>query len=274
MRSKLIKLDTHADFLRAVTTQAAAIADERGQVADAVLLFHLSEDYESVVSILNRALADACTLDLGESPMELQPLKPRRQPDDSPTSSSTIEAGPQSSLSLTQSTSSPVELAKNMTTLYDSNANFYNKIEKTTRTTIFALLRLLSARAHLEANPSRFMDCLEELHRVGVLPLQAQGSIPVIRSAATAFGALPQLLARCAGVSVVWAVRAIGGEREKMVLQGGWEGGVGQDSLDDRKEMLSTMAKDLMVFAGLVKYRLPGRVYDMLTRVGGEVGGY
>ena len=27
-----------------------------------------------------------------------------------------------------------------------------------------------------------------------------------------------------------------------------------------------------MVFAGLVKYKLPGRVYDMLTRAGGEVG--
>ena len=272
MKSRLIKLDTHADFLRAVTTQAAAIADERGQVADAVLLFHLSEDYESVVSILNRALADACTIDLGESPMELQPLK--RRDGGSPNSSNTIEAGPQSSLSLTQSTSSPIELAKNMTTLYDANATYYNKIEKTTRATMFALLGLLSARAHLEANPPRFMDCLEALHGVGVLPLQAQGSIPVIRSAATAFGALPQLLARCAGVSVVWAVRAIGGERERMMQQGGWEGGAGQGSLEERKEMLSTMAKDLMVFAGLVKYRLPGRVYDMLTRVGGEVGGY
>lgn len=272
MKSKLIKLDTHADFLRAVTTQAAAIADERGQVADAVLLFHLSEDYESVVSILNRALADACTLDLGESPMELQPLK--RRDGGSPTSSNTVESGLQSSLSLTQSTSSPAELAKNMTTLYDANATYYNKIEKTTRATIFALLRLLSARSHLEANPPRFMDCLEALHGVGVLPLQAQGSIPVIRSAATAFGALPQVLARCAGVSVVWAVRSIGGERERMMQQGGWEGGAGQGSLEDRKEMLSTMAKDLMVFAGLVKYRLPGRVYDMLTRVGGEVGGY
>jgi nuclear pore complex protein Nup93 len=161
-----------------------------------------------------------------------------------------------------------------MTALYDANATYYNKIEKTTRATMFALLGLLSARGHLEASPPRFMECLEALHGVGVLPLQAQGSIPVIRSAATAFGALPQLLARCAGVSVVWAVRAIGGERERMMQQGGWDGGAGQGSLEDRKEMLSTMAKDLMVFAGLVKYRLPGRVYDMLTRVGGEVGGY
>lgn len=272
LKSKLIKLDTHADFLRAVTMQAAAIADERGQVADAVLLFHLSEDYESVISILNRALADICTLDLGELPMELQPLK--RRDGGSPNSSTTVESGPQSSLSLTQSTSSPVELARNMTALYDTNAAYYNKVDKTTRTTNFALLQLLSARAHIEATPPRFMDCLEELNGVGVLPLQAQGAIPVIRSAATAFGALPQLLARCAGVSVLWAVRAIGGERERMMQKGGWSSGTGQDSLEERKEILSTMAKDLMVFAGLIKYRLPGRVYDMLTRVGGEVGGY
>jgi hypothetical protein len=33
--------------------------------------------------------------------------------------------------------------------------------------------------------------------------------------------------------------------------------------------MLGSMAKDLMVFAGLVKYKLPARTYDMLSDVGG-----
>lgn len=47
-----------------------------------------------------------------------------------------------------------------------------------------------------------------------------------------------------------------------------------EDDVNQLKGQLSQMAKDLMVFAGLVRYKLPSRVYDLLTRAGGDVGGY
>ncbi|OAP60686.1 hypothetical protein AYL99_05688 [Fonsecaea erecta] len=272
LRARLIHLDTREEFLRSITSQSAAIADQRGQIPDAVLLYHLCEDYDNVISVLNRALADAVTLDLGEAPMQLQPLKPRKSNNQSDSSSST-QGGPQSSLSLTQSTSSPFELGKNMISLYNENAAYFNRISSSNREVCGALIRLLSVREHLEAKPPRYMTALEELNELGLLPLRANGSIPTIRAAATAFSALPQILARCAGVSVVWAVRAIGGERDNIVRNGRWEAGYGGDA-DEMKDQLSNMAKDLMVFAGLVKYKLPGRVYDMLTRAGAEVGGF
>lgn len=160
-----------------------------------------------------------------------------------------------------------------MISLYNSNAAYYSRISPTNRKTIGALLQLLTARSHLEASPPRYMDVLEDLNALGILPLKAGGSIPVIRAAAAAFGSLPQLLARCAGVSVVWAITAIGGERENLARSGGWDGGYGDDR-EEMKEMLGSMAKDLMVFAGLVKYKLPARTYDILTKIGGDVGGY
>ncbi|KIV84612.1 hypothetical protein PV11_00385 [Exophiala sideris] len=272
VRAKLIHLDSREEFLRSITSQSAAIADQRGQISDAVLLYHLCEDYDNVVAVLNRALADAVTLDLGESPMQLQPLKPRRPDGQSESSTSNQGNGPQTSLSLTQSTSSPVELAENMISLYNDNAAYYNRISSQNREVISTLLRLLRVRSNLEANPPRFLTALEDLNDLNILPLRANGSIPVIRASADAFGNLPQILARCAGVSVVWAVRAIGGERENIVRSGRWEAGYGD--ADGMKEQLSDMAKDLMVFAGLVKYKLPGRVYDMLTRAGGDVGAF
>lgn len=275
-RAKLIKLDTHADFLNAVTLQAAAVADERSQVADAVLLYHLCEDYDNVVRVLNSALADAVTLDLGASPMQLQPLQPRSEP--SSTQNGSTEAnGALSSLSLTQSTNSPQKLAQNMISLYNSNALYYNRISPQNRTSCALLLRLLTARSYLENDPPRYVDALDEIHTTNLLPLHAEGSIPAIRASAAQFAGLPQVLARCAGIAVVWAVAAIGGERERLIQQGGAGagGGISEEETRERvKGMLSGMAKDLMVFAGLVKYKLPGRVYDMLTRAGGEVGVY
>ncbi|EXJ58762.1 hypothetical protein A1O7_06192 [Cladophialophora yegresii CBS 114405] len=273
LRAKLIHLDSREEFLSSITRQSAAIADQRGQIADAVLLYHLCEDYDNVISVLNRALADAVTMDLGQAAMQLQPLKPRNSNGKSPGSSITEGGEPQSSLSLTQSTSSPLELAKRMVDLYNQNAAYFNKISSSNREIVAALLRLLVIRGHMEANPPRYMTALEELNELGLFPLQAKGSIPIIRAAATAFGALPQIVARCAGVSVVWAVRAIGGERDRINREGRWEAGFGGDA-NEVKEQLGNMAKDLMVFAGLVKYKLPGRVYDMLTRAGADVGGF
>lgn len=273
-KSKLIGLDTHSDFLNAVTIQAAAIADERSQIADAVLLYHLCEDYDNVVRILNSALSDAVTLDLGEAPMQLQPLKPRSERSSAQNGNPETD-DPNSSLSLTQSTDSPQKLAQNIMSLYNSNALYYNRISPQNRTSCALLLRLLTARSHLESVPPRFMDALDEIHSTNLLPLKTEGSIPLIRASAAQFAGLPQVLARCAGVAVVWAVGAIGGERERLLRHGGaWEdGGIAEEETRERvKGMLAGMAKDLMVFAGLVKYKLPGRVYDMLTRAGGEVG--
>ena len=268
-RKVLIKIDSKAEFLRSIIVQSAAVADQRGQIADAVLLYHLCDDYDSVVGVLCRALADAVSLDLGETPIALQPLKPRNS-----TESATMSPrSASSSLSLTQSTTNPIELAKNMAALYNRDESYFGKISHANRETCGGLLRLAAIRGHLEANPPRYMPALQELNELSVLPLEAKGSIPIIRSAASQFGAMPPLLARCIGVSVVWAVKAIGGERERIMRQGSWDAGYGNEG-DGVKEQLGSMAKDLMVFAGLVKYKLPGRVYDMLTRAGGDVGGY
>lgn len=37
-------------------------------------------------------------------------------------------------------------------------------------------------------------------------------------------------------------------------------------------DQLLVMAKDLMVFAGMIKYKLAPRVYETLARAGGEIG--
>ena len=268
-RARLIKIESRDEYLKSITTQSAAIADQRGQVADAVLLYHLCEDYENVLKVLNRALADAISLDLGDSPMQLEPLKPRQQEQ----VGSPMQRGPVSSLSLTQTTSSPVELAAKMRHLYNGDAAYYHKINSESRNTCGSLLKLLEMRAELEADPPRYMSALESLNELDIIPLTANGSIPIIRGSATAFGTLPQLVARSVGVSIVWAVRAIGGERDKIVRHGSWETGYGGDK-DQLKDQLSSMAKDLMVFAGLVKYKLPARVYDLLTKAGSDVGSF
>ncbi|KAL9105527.1 MAG: hypothetical protein Q9227_009324 [Pyrenula ochraceoflavens] len=264
---RLIQLDTHQDFLRAVTTQAAALADERGQISDAVLLYHLSEDYEAVIQIFNRALADAVTIDLGDSPLELLPLKPRSTSQNG-TGEASVDTG--SSLSLV-STTDVLQLSLHFGQLYSRHGNIWNLISSKTRTTFGALRDLCQARRKLEAqNSNVYTSVIDDIAGLDIFPLKANGSIPAIRSSATTFASLDPLLARAAGSALLWCLICISNSRES-IESGAWDYG---RSKEESKTQLNNMAKDLMVFAGMVRYRLPSKVFDMLAQAGGEVGAY
>ena len=143
-RLGLIGISDQEAFLRTVTLQAASIADDNGRTSDAVMLYHLAEDYDNVITIVNRALSDAIAVDIGQDDLRMQSLKPK-------TSSMTGEQQPAegSSLSLT-SVVDPAALAKNMITLYDRNALYYEKIRPTNRITCGVLQQISDAKIRVQ----------------------------------------------------------------------------------------------------------------------------
>lgn len=260
-RLKLIKLVDQEEFLRTITVQAATVADDKGLTADAVLLFHLGEDYDHVIEIINRALSDTVALDLGQSVSDFQPLKPRVEPG---TAAAASEPG--SSLSLT-TVDDPVALARNMISLYNSNALYYQKIRQTNRDACGLLLRMLEAKGQVELG--NWAPALDAINNLQILPLRAKGSVPYVRNAAQSFAALPSVISRNIGHLIIWSITCIGRERERL-YSGAYENEIRQTLAED----LLIMAKDLMLFAGMIKYKLPPRVYETLARAGAEIGAF
>ena len=248
-RLKLIRIDDSAAFLRHITIGAAQIADENGRVTDAVLLYHLAEEYDDVLSVCSRALSDSIAAEPGAVTVRLEPLKPRAD-------------APGSSLSLT-AVSAPAQLAANMNDLYKANALLYARIRPATRGQMELLLLMAKARAlHDEA---RFASALDVVAALNILPLNAEGAMPAIRDRAASFNALPPLVAKLVGQLLVCTIRCVAGQRA--LLEGdGWG--------PERKEVLERLgqcARDCMVFAGLVRYRLSGRVWEALAGEAGSV---
>jgi len=147
-RLPLITLADQEEFLKVITIQAASVADDNGRTTDAVLLYHLAEDYDNVISIINRALSEAIAIEIGQEQKRLQPLKPRafaqqeqwqqqQQPDGT-------------SLSLT-SVDDPFILARNMITLYNASALYFQKIRPTNRETCGILLRMSEVKNKVAA---------------------------------------------------------------------------------------------------------------------------
>ena len=147
-RLEIINLENQEDFLKTVTIQAASVADDNGRITDAILLYHLSEDYDNVISIINRALSEALSVDIGAEPSRLQPLKPRTAVESDQNQQRQLNPG--SSLSLT-SVDDPYILAKNMITLYSNNMMYFSKVKPTSRETCGMLLQLSEAKAKVLA---------------------------------------------------------------------------------------------------------------------------
>ena len=146
-RLKLIALSDQEEFLKLITIQAASVADDNGRVTDAVLLYHLAEDYENVISIVNRALSGAIAVDIGQEQMRIQPLKPRAitQPDQIQQ-----QQPDNSTLSLT-AVDDPVVLARNMIGLYQANTLYAQNIRPATREACGTLLRISEAKSKVAA---------------------------------------------------------------------------------------------------------------------------
>ena len=146
-RLKLLALSGTDEFLKIITIQAASVADDAGRVTDAVLLYHLAEDYDNVITIINRALSETVAIDIGSEHLRLQPLKPRavaqeqsqqqQQPDGSSLSLVTVD--------------NPVTLARNMISLYNASALYFQKIRPLNREACGLLLRMSEAKAQVAA---------------------------------------------------------------------------------------------------------------------------
>ncbi|KAF2191023.1 NIC-domain-containing protein [Zopfia rhizophila CBS 207.26] len=258
-RLLLINLDDNNALLNTIIREAAKMADDSGRTTDAALLCHLAAEYDSVVSILNRALSEALSVDLNQEPLRLEPLKPRI-----PGSTAQTAEDASSSLSMF-STDDPVELAQRMISWYNNNALWWGKVSPGNRETIGVLLQLNQAKKIIEAGS--YMEALDIISELNVLPLKADGALNLIRGAANNFSIYPPEIARNIGNVLLWSIACCSRHREHL-LSGQFEDPTRRALADN----LLQKAKDLMVFAGLIRYKLPPRVFETLAREGQDAG--
>ncbi|KAL1609859.1 nuclear pore complex subunit [Paraconiothyrium brasiliense] len=259
-RIKLIKLTDDEALVNSITSLAARKADEAGRTNDAVLLNHLAEQYENVVSILCRALSEALSVEIGQTPLRLEPLKPRL-----PALEQQQVQDTGSSLSLL-GTDDPVELTHRVSEMYDRDQLWHRHISQSSRQTLEILFMLNRAKSVIEAQQyTQALDSPKIIQSLRILPLDSKGSLSDIRASANNFSAFAPEIARNIGNVLLWSIGCCSKYRE-VLLKGAYEDPTRQALAAE----LAQKAKDLMVFAGLIRYKLPPRVFERLAREGGD----
>ncbi|EME41843.1 hypothetical protein DOTSEDRAFT_177217 [Dothistroma septosporum NZE10] len=262
LRLKLIGLGNEREYLRQITLVAARIAEEQGRTTDAALLYHMCDDYDKVYQVINEAVSLALITELGEQPARLQPLKPRNTDDHNNQEPNQEQA----SLSLTQN-EDPIQLAKDIMQLYKSDGMYLNKISRKYSDACEVLLQLAAARKELENG--RWSQVVDSVTASDVIPTEAAGNISAIRSKSQAFDLMPTTVARTIGHVMVWTVIALSNQVTRLKNQE-YE----TPAINEAISRCVQSAKDVMVFAGLIRYKLPGRVWETLARAGQDLGAY
>ncbi|CAK7273543.1 nuclear pore complex subunit [Sporothrix epigloea] len=269
-RGALIALDREQDFVKAITLQAARDADDGGRTTDAVLLYHLAGDYDTVVVIVSRALSEAIALEIGEEPMRLVPVKPRVDQDKTGSvstansSTPTIVAQPGSSLSLA-SIDDPVELARTMMIMYERDNMFRRRIREETRVACGVLLQMSEIKGLVKA--CKWPQCLDKIRDLDILPLQAGGDPGTIRSFAARFSSLAQPVAINVPSLLMWTILSCTQQRERL-LSGQFSGNesASRRLADDLKQICI----DLTAYTSQLRYRFPPYLHEALARASAD----
>ncbi|EEB05098.1 nucleoporin Nic96 [Schizosaccharomyces japonicus yFS275] len=134
----LAYFDTETSFLRNITRRSAMKAEQRHQITDAILLYHLAEEYNTVVSVVNRLLGNT-----------LSSFSQNSSFDDK-----------------------PVMLAKSMLQMYASNPGVITRIDYKNRETTDLLM--LSVSAFQSFSQKNYELALSSLQKLEFLPLESE----------------------------------------------------------------------------------------------------
>ncbi|KAK3490809.1 Nup93/Nic96-domain-containing protein [Neurospora hispaniola] len=257
-RGSLIALGHEQEFVTQITHQAATYADDNGRTTDAVLLYHLAGDYDTVIAIVSRALSEAVSLEIGEDPLRLVPIKPRADGD-------VANAQQGTSLSLA-AIDDPVELAHTMMSMYERDAMFLNHVRDQNRIACNILLKMSEIKEMIQRN--EWAQAIDVIRSLEILPTDdCMGDPAKIRSYASKFSSLPQPVAINVPNLLMWTIICCTRQRERL-LTGQFVGNTGT-----AREMLARLKQitvDLTTYTSQLRYRLPPHLIEALARASAD----
>ncbi|CAO1637939.1 unnamed protein product [Parajaminaea phylloscopi] len=265
----LLKIDDEREYLRQIVRSAAAQSESEHRTRDAILLFNLAEEYDRVVTVLNRELGASLFLDAGNAAADLGALNP------------------QVSLS---ATGDSAQLAAAVLDTYESQPHILRRVDASKRQTTRLLLSLKKAVALARAGEAE--KSLSTIEGTNVFPLDANGDVVAIsRRAEAFFRDNDESLGRNLGelllltMDLLYKVHASAkpssgsgsgsgtGNSAALILSASTtksasaSGSSAAEGREAKMQEMRNKARALMMFAGMLRFRIEQAVFAQLVRL-------
>ena len=233
---KLLHLRNEKEYLQNIVKAAAQRADQEKRFADTILLYNLAEEYDSVVQVLNAALGASLS-------------KPGA------TAAESAQAQASKSFGMVDDVASS---ARSILEHYDRSAMILHRISRKSRETCRMLLQLRDAFTLQEQN--RLQEALDKVEELHLIPLRSD--LTLIVRGAEDIKQLDEAVLRNLDTVLLNTMNIL--YKMHTALK---ESPYGDASRQETMNQLRMKARALMMFAGMLKYRLSGETYAQLTRL-------
>ncbi|ANZ76945.1 BA75_03921T0 [Komagataella pastoris] len=231
-RKNLLHLPDKESFLRKITEQAAIKADDEGRVFDSLLLYQLSENYDTVISLINKLLGDL----LASTDLETAIDTP-------------AERAAEGSI---------IALAERLMKQYNSSTEISGKVLLKHRETCSLLLKMVECRDLFVKQ--EWEKALKQIGQLDMLPIVAGVNVAAARSKVEVFNSYDESVAKNVPDLLVMTLTCIA-QLTYQLTSSEFNGLVKSDKIKYLKEV----SRNCMLYAGILQYKMPRETYSMLV---------
>ena len=243
----LIKLLNLDEFHHQITEISAVKCEEEGRIFDALLLYQLCQEYDTVVSLLNKLLAEILASTELDKPIIKFGKYETLAGDEFSDSSDTID-------------NNIILLAQHLMKVFNNNTNILEKIAPQKKETCDLFLPIINIRDLFIRKD--FSQVIFEIRKLGLIPIGEDDDLLKIRKLSellqsnhlddSLIKVIPSLLIMAmTSISqlnydiLTKRYQALGNEREELAR-------------------LKKLSKNCMIYAGMVQYKMPRETYSLL----------
>ncbi|GAA5876807.1 hypothetical protein JCM16303_006291 [Sporobolomyces ruberrimus] len=250
---KLLHLPDARTYLLSIVKSAAVRADTEQRFSEAILLYNLAEEYDSVVSVLNLELSNSLskpsTSYVNQTGGSLDANKYFNKQEGG-TIGMTAAAGSGQDVS---------EIAKSILEHYDRSSSMSSRVGRKRRETCEVLMRLRQAMGLYEQ--SNLEQALQTIESTSLLPLSSD-LVTIIR-ASEDLKDVDDTIVRNLDIILLTTMTILYKLHQQLK-----ESPFGGDQSRQQKMIeLRSKGRSLMMFAGMLRYRLTSETYSQLTRL-------
>ncbi|WPK25229.1 hypothetical protein PUMCH_002535 [Australozyma saopauloensis] len=237
--------DVH-NFYRQITQISASRCEEEGRIFDAVRLFQLCQEYNTVVALINKFLSEILAMTELDKPLLVHDTYKTTSGEIRP--SETIE-------------NNFILLNRHIMKVFGNNSSILQKILPKEKEINGYLLPIVDIREQFVRK--EWQATLDSVKNLGLVPVVETDDVVLIRNAAEALSNYDVNLVKVVPSLLFIVMTCVLQLHYALVTKKFGLGG--RERQED--ERLKLVAKNCMVYAGMLQYRMPRETYSLLVNL-------
>lgn len=243
---ELMNLPDLQDFYRQITQISASCCEEEGRIFDAVRLYQLCQEYNTVVALINKFLSEILAMTELDKPLLTH---------------ETYQTPTGECIPLETIDNNFILLNRHIMKVFGNNSHILESIlikEKEINGYLLPIVEIREKFVHKD-----WQGTLDAIKELGLVPIVENDDVVFVRNTASTLSNYDVNLVRVVPSLLVIVMTCVlqlhyGLATKKFGLGG-------REKLEDAR--LKTVAKNCMIYAGMLQYRMPRETYSLLVNL-------